>query len=177
VALSRTRSFCLQFEPLTDVEWKAIDTACEEQGKVRAAEAERAELAHYLSDVLADDLKFEIDRALGRGYSEATIASYDSLHNAFRKFCKEQNLTAIPASSETVAFYLIHSAGEGASLKTLSHTVCAISYVNKLAESTGHRLAAQGYSLEGEPMIAAALRYIRRRHSEENPPTEKEQTT
>jgi hypothetical protein len=92
---------------VTKAEWKAIYTACEEQDKVRAAEAERAELAHYLSNVLADDLKFEIDRALGRGYSEATIASYGSLHNAFRKFCKEHNLTSIPASPETVAFYLL----------------------------------------------------------------------
>jgi site-specific recombinase XerD len=69
-----------------------------------------------------------------RSKSAATISAYASGWRDFLAFCAERDLSALPASDETVALYLTHMADGGAKAATIARRLVVISQAHKGAD-------------------------------------------
>ena len=70
----------------------------------------------------------------GRSKSAATIKAYASGWRDFLDFCAERELSALPASDQTVALYLSAMADRGAKAATIARRLVVISQAHKGAD-------------------------------------------
>src|SRR5258707_1555130 len=70
----------------------------------------------------------------GRSKSAATIKAYASGWRDFLQFCAERDLSALPASDQTVALYLSAMADRGAKAATIARRLVVISQAHKGAD-------------------------------------------
>jgi hypothetical protein len=132
-----------------------VAVACREWSEARELDHERNSLAQDLKAVLAEDIAAETERAFG---TPSTRAAYKREFKRFREFCQTEELSWLPTTPETVAYYLIARGGEGASIKSLERAIAAIAFV--------HRLSDRSWSFD-DMMIRAAMRNCKRRLAEE----------
>lgn len=85
------------------------------------------------------DMAIKYERA---ALSNNTLRSYRSLWNKFEKWCFDNHTSSLPASSETISYYLSFI-GENVSISTLNTTLASISYQHKL----------QGTFISGDKMF------------------------
>ncbi|MGY4433148.1 site-specific recombinase XerD [Bradyrhizobium sp. F1.13.1] len=81
---------------------------------------------------LAPELAAAIEYAKAEK-APATRKAYGTDFRLFRAWCDEKQVSALPASPETVAAYLAHGVEEGAKVSTLGRRLAAIRYAHKLA--------------------------------------------
>ena len=97
--------------------------------------------------------------AIVRAYQQAskadsTVRAYTSDAKVFQAWCSRYGFRSLPATSETVAGFLVHEAEAGRSASTIGRRLAAISY--------GHKLAKAPDPTDDED-VRATMKGIRRR--------------
>src|SRR4051794_3984958 len=65
--------------------------------------------------------------------AERTIKAYRSDFKHFERFCEQHNVSALPATPDTIALYLTSLADQGFKVATISRRVAAISKAHSAA--------------------------------------------
>jgi hypothetical protein len=158
-----------------------IMVAIEETLRARSLEQFRTELAHYLGEILGDDLQDELAKLIGGGMSESTIRAYKSEFTKFRDWCIGEKLPSLRTTPEVIAYYIVHQTGEGVRVKDLERAVSAIRWMHTVYDNAGHALS-HGHTGDPEDvLVKAALKWARKCHEntkktsrEEEQPTKPE---
>jgi hypothetical protein len=140
-----------------------VMVAIEETAKLRGLEQFRTELAHYLNDILGDDLQDELAKLVGDGMSESTIRSYKSEFTKFRDWCIGEKLPSLRSTPEVIAYYVVARTGEGVRPKDLERAVSAIRWMHTVYDNAGHALS-HGCGNPEDVLVKAALRWARKCH-------------
>lgn len=92
-----------------------------------------------MNDTARDCLQATIKKIEG-AYAPATIRAYRSNFENFIRFCKENNTSALPASSEIVASYIKKLCGhlKSSSIKIAIASIAAVHNINSLNDPTQH---------------------------------------
>ena len=92
-----------------------------------------------MNDTASDCLQATIKKIEG-AYAPATIRAYKSNFENFIKFCDENNISALPASSEIIASYIkkLSSHLKSSSIKIAVASIAALHNLNSLSDPTQH---------------------------------------
>lgn|SRR5262245_30350259 len=91
-----------------------------------------AEVADLVRPLLEDELCVELTEIIRGKLAPATLKIYSSDWQAFQEYADKHNATALPASPEFFAFYLLSKMEDGATYGEIRRIHAAISYAHRV---------------------------------------------